>query len=422
MPTPAPTSVTSVTTSPVSGDLGVGAVVTLTLTFSAPVTIASGSPTVVLNDGGTASYQSGSGTSSLVFAYTVAAGEDTSDLSLASNNAIILDGSTLTDGSGNAVDLTGANGLAPPGALQIDTTTPVVPPGNPTGVTLANWGQLFTGGDGSYSLTGAAGGSNVTLGNGDDTVNVTGANNILTTGNGNENITYNGAGNTITTGDGTNTITVNGDYADISIAAPQIGTTDIQANGWQETITSTGTGNVNVTGPTGQSTITLGDGNDTVAVGSYRNIITVGVGTDTITASGAGAGQNVITTGGGADTITVTGWNNVLNAGPGMNFLNGGTGSDTFYLNGPGQGIDTLTGFLPTNGDILNLSRTLALATTAVDLTNVGNFITAVASGGNTTLYVDDTGGHGTATAFAVLDGVTTTIATLVKNNEIKLS
>jgi hypothetical protein len=105
-----------------------------------------------------------------------------------------------------------------------------------------------------------------------------------------------------------------------------------------------------------------------------------------------------------------------------MNFLNGGTGNDTFYLNGAGQGLDTITGFSPTNSDILDLSRTLANAQSTVDLTNVGNFITAVASGGNTTLYVDDTGGHGTASAFAVLDGVTTTVAQLVANNDLKLT
>jgi Ca2+-binding RTX toxin-like protein len=145
----------------------------------------------------------------------------------------------------------------------------------------------------------------------------------------------------------------------------------------------------------------------------------VGVGTSTIN---AGNGEANVHAGGGADTITVTDWNNVLDAGPGMNFLNGGNGNDTFYLNGPGQGLDTITGFTPTNSDVLDLSRTLAQAQTTVDLTNIGNFITAVSSGGNTTLYVDDTGGHGTPTAFAVLDGVNTTVATLVANNDLRLS
>ena len=39
-----------------------------------------GTPTLTLNDGGTASYVSGSGTSALVFSYTVAAGQNTTGL------------------------------------------------------------------------------------------------------------------------------------------------------------------------------------------------------------------------------------------------------------------------------------------------------------------------------------------------------
>ena len=39
-----------------SGDLGVGSVVTLTLNLSSAVTVAGGTPTLTLNDGGTATY------------------------------------------------------------------------------------------------------------------------------------------------------------------------------------------------------------------------------------------------------------------------------------------------------------------------------------------------------------------------------
>jgi hypothetical protein len=56
---------------------------------------------------------------------------------------------------------------------------------------------------------------------------------------------------------------------------------------------------------------------------------------------------------------------------------------------------------------VLKLSDTLASAMTAVDLTNIGNFITAAAPGGNTTLYVDKTAGQG-APSFAVLDAANT--------------
>ena len=54
-----------------------------------------------------------------------------------------------------------------------------------------------------------------------------------------------------------------------------------------------------------------------------------------------------------------------------------------------------------------------------VDLTNVGKYITASASGGNTTLYVDPTGGHGTPYAFASLQGVSATVAQLVAQGDL---
>jgi hypothetical protein len=74
--TKAPTSL-SVTAGLSTGDLGVGDTVTLTVTFSEAVTVADGTPILTLNDGGTASYSSGSGTKALTFTYTVAAGENT---------------------------------------------------------------------------------------------------------------------------------------------------------------------------------------------------------------------------------------------------------------------------------------------------------------------------------------------------------
>ena len=42
--------------------------------------MAGGTPTLTLNDGGTATYISGSGTSALTFSYTVGAGQNTSAL------------------------------------------------------------------------------------------------------------------------------------------------------------------------------------------------------------------------------------------------------------------------------------------------------------------------------------------------------
>ena len=45
---------------------------TLTLNLSEAVTVAGGTPTLTLNDGGTATYTGGSGSNALTFSYTVA--------------------------------------------------------------------------------------------------------------------------------------------------------------------------------------------------------------------------------------------------------------------------------------------------------------------------------------------------------------
>ncbi|SED63550.1 hypothetical protein SAMN05519104_3975 [Rhizobiales bacterium GAS188] len=125
-----PPTVSSITTSGTgitsgNGDLNAGKAVTLTVNFSKAVTVntAGGSPTLALNDNGTAAYVGGSGTSALTFSYTVAAGQNTPDLVVSSFN---LSGATIKDAATNNADLSGATNYNPAGILQIDTTTPVV--------------------------------------------------------------------------------------------------------------------------------------------------------------------------------------------------------------------------------------------------------------------------------------------------------
>ena len=115
-------TVTSVTDAPISADLGPGKVVTLTLHMSEIVTVAGGTPTLTLNDGGVAKYTSGSGTNALTFSYTVAAGQNTANLGV---TAVNLNSATVLDGAGNAANLSGAV-TNPTGTLVIDTTPPVV--------------------------------------------------------------------------------------------------------------------------------------------------------------------------------------------------------------------------------------------------------------------------------------------------------
>jgi hypothetical protein len=77
-----PTSALSVTASAVtgtgitagSGFLKAGAAYTITLTMSENATVAGGTPSMTMNEGDTATYQSGSGTTSLVFTATVSPG------------------------------------------------------------------------------------------------------------------------------------------------------------------------------------------------------------------------------------------------------------------------------------------------------------------------------------------------------------
>ena len=72
---------------------------------------------------------SGTGTSTLTFAYTVAAGDSTSDLDYASTTALALNGGSIQDAAGNAATLTlpaiGTDGLAAQN-IVVDTTAPTV--------------------------------------------------------------------------------------------------------------------------------------------------------------------------------------------------------------------------------------------------------------------------------------------------------
>ena len=90
------TAPTDVTSTMANGSYSAGAVVLVDVTFSRPVTV-TGTPKLALNSGGTASYTSGSGTNTLVFAYTVAAGQNSVDLDYTSSVALTLNGGTITD-------------------------------------------------------------------------------------------------------------------------------------------------------------------------------------------------------------------------------------------------------------------------------------------------------------------------------------
>ena len=98
-----------------AGTYNVGSKVTLTLYSSEAVTV-SGTPTLTLNDGGTATYSGGSGTNALTFSYTVAAGQSTSALAATAING------TIADLDGNALNT--SNLSATFAGVAIATTPP----------------------------------------------------------------------------------------------------------------------------------------------------------------------------------------------------------------------------------------------------------------------------------------------------------
>ena len=100
------TSVTQVVANPSTGTESPGNTVTLTVDFSGAVAVM-GIPTLTLNDGGTATYTGGSGTSALTFSYTVGATDNTVS-ALAITQANLPSGATITDTTGNPVNLSGA--------------------------------------------------------------------------------------------------------------------------------------------------------------------------------------------------------------------------------------------------------------------------------------------------------------------------
>ncbi len=89
--------------------------VEVTLTFTEPVIVAGGNPTLTLNFGAagdtptpkTATYASGSGSATLLFNYTVVAGDtDTDGVSIPANVLSLPSGVTIKDGVGKAATLT----------------------------------------------------------------------------------------------------------------------------------------------------------------------------------------------------------------------------------------------------------------------------------------------------------------------------
>jgi uncharacterized repeat protein (TIGR01451 family) len=119
------------TTAALGSSFKAGATIEIDVTFTSAVDV-TGTPTLKLNNGATATYASGTGSATLAFVYAVAAGDDTAQLDYDSTGALSLaGGSIVEDASGvNAnvaatltLPATGTDGLAAKN-IDIDTVAP----------------------------------------------------------------------------------------------------------------------------------------------------------------------------------------------------------------------------------------------------------------------------------------------------------
>jgi|GEM_PF-3648565 len=146
-------SVLNVTSSLANGYYRAGQIVPIQVTFSEPVFVAGGTPTLALNSGGAANYNSGSGGATLTFNYTVSAGQNAPDLDYTGIGALALGSATIRDAAGNdavtALPSPGAPGslgankdlaidTSPPTATAITSVTP-----NPTNGTTVTFSVTF---------------------------------------------------------------------------------------------------------------------------------------------------------------------------------------------------------------------------------------------------------------------------------------
>jgi hypothetical protein len=133
----APPVVTGVTSSTANGAYRATQSVSIQVAFDASVTV-TGTPTLALNSGGSASYASGSPGTTLTFNYTVGAGQTAADLDYSATNSLALSGGTINATTGGAAaTLTlpspgAAGSLGANKAIVIDTTAPTIGIGSPS--------------------------------------------------------------------------------------------------------------------------------------------------------------------------------------------------------------------------------------------------------------------------------------------------
>ncbi len=307
-----------------TGPLGTGDTITFTVAGTSALSQSGGTETLLLSDGGAATYTGTDANGNLLFTDTVQAGQTAADLEV---TALALNGSTVGDHAGATLDLT-----------TIPTAT-----GANTGLVIRATEPSFSNGVATLPGTGAA-------------VHVT-------------NNAYLAAHPTMLQGmvpdyalAGLNTLTASS--PNLLYIGDDLGTVAVTDNAPSSTIVIgdgsnlvySGTANTTLIGGTGPDTVTAGAGNDTVALGTAANTVNLGRGNSLVVSQGA----DLINAGSGHDTIDVLG-NNAT--------INGGYGSSTLAID-DNAGANT----------IINVS-------TGATVTGASASVTTINAYGNTTVH-----------------------------------
>ena len=275
--------------------------------MSEAITVAGGTPTLTLNDDGTATYTGESAANALAFSYTVMTGQNTPDLTV---SGLHLNGATITDAAGNNANFTTLP--TPIGTLQIDTTPPA-PPVISTDTLNRHK---------SVTLTGTA--------EANDTITVYDTQGAL----GQTHANTSGAWSFSTAP------LKKGIYIFTATATDAAGNVSVLSNSIDPPVGVTGTDLPPALGP--GSKISLGNGNNTVSPGD-NSTVTLGNGNNTVFGSAN-------------DTIAVGNGQNQLVAAPG-DVWTVGNGHDVFGFNA-GFGDNTITDF-NTSRDVLQFNHAL---------------------------------------------------------------
>jgi hypothetical protein len=146
----APPAITLITSPKPNGTYGAGTQILITVDFNQTVVV-SGTPTLKLNSGGTASYVMGTNTTELTFSYTVGAGDTTNGTALDAFSTSALSG-TITDQASNPANLTVPTGLTQ-GSLPFDKFIVI----DAIAPTVVSYSVVLSGPNSlTYSLTGSA--------------------------------------------------------------------------------------------------------------------------------------------------------------------------------------------------------------------------------------------------------------------------